>query len=110
MKENNAWGFVRVGQNPNYVGMYVTGDAKEVQYFAKVKEIVPVDEADLARPAESYTEDAQYDEDKKVIVFEENSLYRLEDPIEYRNKYPQGLMYTTLGDFKEAQTTEDIFE
>jgi hypothetical protein len=110
LKENNAWGFVRVGQNPDYVGMYVTGDAKEVQYFAKVKEIVLVDEANLERPAESYTEDAQYDEDKKVIVFEENSLYRLEDPITYRNKYPQGLMYTTLGSFKEAETTEDIFE
>lgn len=109
LKENNAWGFVRVSQNPEYVGMYVTGDAKEVKYFAKVKDIVPVKEADLVRPAESYTEEASYDEDKKVVVFEENSLYRLEDPITYRNKFPQSLMYTKLKDFRQAETTEDIF-
>ena len=48
------------------------------------------------------------DKDKKVIRFEEDSLYELEDPIPHETAYPQSLRYTTLGELREAKTTDDI--
>ena len=47
--ENNAWGFVRVGRDFDYVAMYVTQNAREVQYVAKVRDIVVPDDAELPR-------------------------------------------------------------
>lgn len=82
--------------------------------MAEVKDIVPATEADLVRPAEAYFESgsdeaqAGFEPDKKVVVFEENSLYELEDPIPFGNKWPQSLRYTTLGDLREAEITDDI--
>jgi len=106
--ENNAWGFVRIGRDFNYVAMYVTGDVREVRYFATVKDVVDPDEPDLVREPSEYVDRAKVGENKKVVRFEEGSLYRLEDPIPYETKYPQGHRYTTLGDFRTAETTDDI--
>jgi hypothetical protein len=109
LKENNAWGFVSIGQEPDYVGIYITGDAGEIQYVGRVKEIVPAEEAQLARPLDSYVGDqANFDESKKVVVFEPDSLYRLEDTIELESRVPYRLRYTDLGSFREADTTDDI--
>lgn len=47
--ENGAWGFVRIGRDPDYVAMYVTGDAQEVRYVAEVDDIVEPDEANSRR-------------------------------------------------------------
>ena len=33
---------------------YVSASAKEVQYFARVKEVVGTEDAELARPREEY--------------------------------------------------------
>jgi hypothetical protein len=41
-------------------------------------------------------------------VFEDESLYELEDPIPFENKWPQSLRYTTLGEFRTAEATDDI--
>lgn len=106
LRENNAWGFVRVGREFDYVAIYVTRDVGEVRYFATRKDVVPADEAEVARPYEEYD---TWEEDKVMIRFEPDSLYELEDPIPHKTKYPQSLRYTTLEALRTAETTEDMF-
>lgn len=106
--ENNAWGFVRVGRDFDYVAMYVTRDVREVRYFATVRDIVAPEDAELAREPTEYVDRAEIADDKMVVRFEANSLYQLEDPIPYETAYPQSLRYTTLGEFRTAETTDDI--
>lgn len=109
LKENNAWGFVRINQIPEYVAMYISDDVQEVRYVARVREIISAAEAQLARTLESYVGDqAEFDEGKKVVLFEPGSLYELADPIEYESRMPYSLRYTELGRFKRAETTDDI--
>jgi len=88
--------------------MYVTGDVRKVRYFAKVKDIVDPDEANLAREPEDYQDGAKISEGKKVIRFEPGSLYELEDPVPYETAYPQSLQYSTIGAFRTADTTDDM--
>ena len=109
LKENEAWGFVRIGSEFDYVAMYVTGDAREVKYFATVDEVVNPEEAGLIRDPKDYKDRSKIDEDKMVITFEPGGLYELEDQIPYESKYPQSLRYTTLGKLKDARTTDDLF-
>lgn len=112
--ENNAWGFVRISTEPDWIAMYVSEDIQKVLYVAKFESIVPADEADLARPVEEYFEpasaDAQagYDPNKKVVKFKEDSLFELEDPIPYKNKYPMSLTFATLEKLRTAGTTDDL--
>jgi len=114
LRENNAWGFVRIGQNPEFVAMYLSEKVQEIKYVARVSKIVPANEADLARPQETYFESASdeaqagFDPNQQVVVFEEASLYELEDPIPYEEKYPQSLQYTTLGALRTAVVTDDM--
>ena len=108
LEDNNAWGFVRIGQEPDYVGMYIAKPAQEVRYFAEVDSIVPATEADLASPLESYVDMAKFDRDKKVIQFKEGSLRKLEDPIPHGEYTPQSISYTTLKKFKKAEQTGDL--
>ncbi len=108
LTENNAWGFVRVGRDFEYLAMYVTGEVGKVKYFATVKQIVEPDEINLVRSPQSYEDAAKIDEGKKVVVFENSSLYELEGSIPYETKYPQSLRYTTLDKFRKAVTTDDI--
>ncbi|MDG5759705.1 type I restriction enzyme HsdR N-terminal domain-containing protein [Natronococcus sp. A-GB1] len=109
LKENEAWGFVRVGSEFEYVAMYVTGDVREVKYLARVDAILEPDDADLLRDPLDYRDGAKIADGKKVIAFEPGSLSELEDPIPYDSKYPQGLRYTTLGAIRDAETTDDVF-
>lgn len=88
--------------------MYVTGDVRQVKYFATVKDVVPPDEAELSRPVEEYADGAKIADDKMVIRFEPGSLYELEDPVPFDTKYPQSLQYTSLGALRSAETTDDI--
>jgi len=109
LEENNAWGFVAINQNPEYVAIYVSDDIQAVRYVAKVKEIVPANEATLARTLESYRGDqAEFDENQKVVMFEPGSLYELTDPIPFESRVPYSLRYTELGRLKNAETTDDI--
>jgi len=109
LKENNAWAFVRVGTEFDYVAMYVSGDVRQVKYFATVKDVVRPNEANLQRPPLSYVERDEIGEGKMVVRFEPESLYELEDPVPYKTKYPQSLQYTTLGALQTAETTDDMF-
>ena len=105
LRDNNAWGFVTMNQEPEFVAMYVSGSEQEVQYFARVKEILDAEDADLARPVEEYP---QFESGKKVVVFQPKSLYELEDSIPYRDRTPYSLRYITLGDFRTATGTDDL--
>jgi hypothetical protein len=108
LKENEAWGFVRVGSEFSYVAMYVSGDVGEIKYIAEVKDVVEPDEAELVRDPLEYKDGAKIAEGKKVIRFKDGSLHELEDPIPFKTKYPQSLRYTTLGELRDAKTTDDI--
>jgi predicted type IV restriction endonuclease len=108
LKENNSWAFVRVGSEFEYVAMYVTGDVRQVKYFAKVKDVVTPSEADLERSPLSYVERDEIGEGKMVVRFQPESLYELEDPVPYETAYPQSLQYTSLGALRTAETTDDM--
>lgn len=108
LRENNAWGFVRVGSEFDYVAMYVTGEVRQVKYFAAVEDVVPPTEAELSRPIEEYADGAKIGENKMIVRFEPNSMYELEDPVPYETKYPQGLRYSTLEALRTAETTDDM--
>lgn len=108
LKDNNAWGFVKINRQPAYVAMYVTGDESAIRYVAEVDRIVGATEADLVKPAEEYHEEAEFDPDDQVVVFKPGTLHKLEDPIPYEKKYPQGLRYSTLGKLRDAETTRDV--
>lgn len=107
IRENNAWGFVRMNREPDYVAIYISEDVRQVKYIGKVREIVEADEANLAQPVEEYE---GYDSGKKVLFFEENSVYEIEDPIPYENRvvFPP-FNYTTLAEFKSAESTDSLF-
>jgi len=90
------------------MGLYVTRDVRKIKYFAKVSDVVEPDEADLMREPLDYKDRAKIDEGKKVIMFESGSLYELEDPVPFESKYPQSLQYTTLGELRNAETTDDM--
>ncbi|QKY20660.1 hypothetical protein B4589_009815 [Halolamina sp. CBA1230] len=106
LRENNAWGFVNLNREPEFVLIYVSGSTKAVRYFARVQDIVPADVATLTRPAESYP---QYDPSKSVVVFEPGTLQELTPEIQYREKTPYSLRYTTLGNVRDATGTDDLF-
>jgi predicted type IV restriction endonuclease len=108
LKENEAWGFVRVGSEFDYVAMYVTGDVREVKYFATVRDIVEPADAELMREPSDYKDGAKIEEGKQVVRFQPGSLYELEDPVPFESKYPQSLQYTTLGELRNAETTDDM--
>jgi len=106
--ENEAWGFVRVGREFDYVAMYVTRSDREVQYVAEVDEVVDPADAPLKREPLDYKTREGIADDKKVVLFKPGTLYELEDPIPYESKYPQGLRYTTLEKLRTAETTDDL--
>ncbi|ELZ51216.1 hypothetical protein C465_04574 [Halorubrum distributum JCM 9100] len=108
LKENEAWGFVRVGREFDYVAMYVTGGVRQVKYIAEVERVVSPEQADLMREPLEYKNRGAIADDKKVIIFKPGSLYELEDPVPYETRYPQALRYTTLGELRTAETTDDM--
>ena len=108
LEENNAWGFVRLGREFEYVAMYVSGKIREVKYFATVQDTVPAEEAKLVRPIGEYVEIGRVSGDKKLIRFKEGSLYEFENPIPFETKYPLSHRYTTFEALKTADTTDDL--
>lgn len=110
LRENNAWGFVRMGQTPDYAAMYVTRTDREVRYVAEVREVVAAEEASLAKSLEEYSgEEAEFGVGKNVVVFEPGTLYELEDPIPFGSEYPQSHRYTELGKLQAAKSTDELF-
>lgn len=108
MMENNAWGFVRVGKEFDYVAMYISGEGAEVRYFAEVKDVVRPEDANLERPALEYVDRDEIGEGKMVVRFQPESLFELEDPVPRETKFPMSLQYTTLQALRTAETTDDM--
>ena len=104
LKENAAWGFVKVGQEFDYVAMYISGVESEVRFIAEVDEVVDPEDADIERSLDNY----EIGENDRVIQFKKGSLHELEDPVPFESKYPQSHRYTTLGELKDAETTDDM--
>jgi hypothetical protein len=110
LKENNAWGFVRVNQDPDYAAFYVAGGPSEIRYIAAVKEIVQAEDASLAHGLETYGgQEADYEQGDQVVLFEPGTLYELEDPIPYEQKAPQSRVYTDLESFRTASSTNEAY-
>lgn len=110
---NQAWGFVHIGQNPEFIAFYITGGegTSAVWYIARVAEVVNIEEAELEDdPADLIDLSDPNERRKKVIQLEPGSLYELENPIPYAKEYPQSLRYTTLGKLRSARTTEELFD
>lgn len=104
--EHEAWGFIYIASQPDYFCIYLNRPYQQIQLIAKVEELVTKDEFfaqhDLSRSPD------EIDDDKMVIRFE--SVQQLADPIPIgeRPHRMQGLMYTTLGDLRNASTTDDL--
>lgn len=104
--ENHAWGFPRMSLNPQYMGIYVSGNVKRLEYIGEVDEIITADSAKLAKPAQEYE---YYNSSGKVIYFKPDELYQLEDPLPFASRvlYPPQ-RYTSLYNIKVADTIDDI--
>lgn len=110
MKRYNAWGYKRIGRAPEYFALYVSEGVREIRYLAQIKAIVDPSHPDSPVRGR-YEEEGFYKPGKKVIVFEEGSLTKLDPPIPIGSdtgKAPQNLRYCSLNDFRMARTLDDI--
>lgn len=106
LRENNAWGFVKMNREPEYAGIYIGEDIKKILYFGRISDIVSAEQASLAKPVGEYE---NFESGRKVIEFVQGELFELENsiPFESRVLYPP-VRYTDLAEFKEAETMDDL--
>lgn len=109
VRENNAWGAIHLQERPDYVAIYVRGEVREVRYVGTVHDIIPPEDATFARDREVYESDLGLQDWKRVLRFQADGLYELEDPIPYESRYPLGTQVTSLRTFRSAATTDDLF-
>lgn len=106
VKTYNAWGFIRIGRTPKYFALYISSPFSEVKYFAEVDKIVD------PRSAESPVTDPErydeYSEGKKIILFKRDSLRELMNPIPRREKWSQGMFYTTKDKLATSDSLDSI--
>lgn len=106
----NAWGFVRIKRKPDYLAMYVSSPESKISFFGQVKDVM--DPADQRSPVKDvYQEYGTYEEGKKIIVLEPDTLYRLKESIplgSIKGKVPYGLRYVSLSKFLKAKTLDDL--
>lgn len=103
----NAWGFVRVKQNPQYFALYVTHPQSRILYFGEVEDIIyPSDpKSPLTKEQALQYKDI---ETKKLVVLKPNSLKKLKEGIPRGKWWSQGLYYTTLEKLITAKVTDDL--
>jgi predicted type IV restriction endonuclease len=109
---NNAWGFIEVASNPNYIAFYISGGdgASAVWYIGEVDRVTSIDDADLVDdPDDLIDRDDPKNRNKKVIEIKSNTIAEFDTPIPYWKKYPQSARYTELKNIREAVTTDDLF-
>ena len=106
----NAWGFIRIQKEPDYFALYVSRPLSRVSYFGEVKKIVYPKDSDSPIKAEQVSRYESFGEGKKIIVLKPKSLRRLKEGIPKGplKKLPQGIRYTTLTQFVNARTTDDL--
>jgi hypothetical protein len=109
---NNAWGFIEVASNPNYIAFYISGGdgASAVWYIGEVDRVTSIEDADLIDdPDELIDRDDPKNRNKKVIEIKSNTIAEFDTPIPYLKKYPQSARYTKLENLWDAVTTDDLF-
>ncbi len=104
--EHNAWGFVNIASEPEYFCIYVNRPYQQIQLIGVVKDIISKNEFIEGRDLDRDTE--EIDDSKKVIEF--SDVYQLEKPIPIgeASSRMQGLLYTTFGELRTAETTDDL--
>ncbi len=106
-----AWGFVRISRAAQYLGLYVSKPISAVLWFGEVEKMTPplpsrssvegIDDSDLT----------WFEEGKRVIWLRAGTLRRLSDPIPSTSHHghPQSARYTTLGKFRSALDTSELW-
>jgi len=107
---HNAWGFVRIKRKPDYLALYVSSPESKISYFGQVKDVI--DPSDQHSPVKDvYQEYGTYEEGKKIIVLQPETLYRLKEEISLgsiKGKVPYSLRYVSLSKFLKAKTLDDL--
>jgi len=101
-----AWGFVKIGRYPDYFSLYLSSPIKKIRFFGVIENIVDPTKEDCR--VENYEEYDVYSPEKKVIHLEE-PLIELNDEIPFEGRPIPGRRYTTLKEFIEAETTDDLW-
>jgi hypothetical protein len=94
-----------------YFALYVTRPVSKVQYFAEVSRIVKRSDPEFMRAYE-LSKPSLKDEGKKAILFKEDSLVELYDPIPAapgKGGGIQNIKYSTLSNFIKAKNVKDLY-
>jgi len=102
----SAWGFVNLAREPDYFGLYISSPVKAITYFGVVDEIIDPREGE--HPVDDFREYEPYEEGDKLIMLEKDLIIELDDEIPFRGKPMLGFRYTTLNNFIEVESTEDL--
>ncbi|UPV75317.1 hypothetical protein M0R89_04435 [Halorussus limi] len=102
---NNAFGYPRVAENPQYLALY-SRDTQRVQHFGKIKDILNPSEVDLEYTLDGY---GSPENGGKVLNLVENSFRLLKPTIGRGNTRLTSHRYTDLGKLKNAATLDDLF-
>jgi len=108
LKYYNAWGFINVGREPDYLAIYVTKPVQEIKYFGEIEDII--DPKDERSPVENLDKHSTYSKEKELLLLKEDSLRELENPISFEGKKIMGPRYTTLDKLRNARTTADLWD
>lgn len=106
IRDHKAWGFINIASKPEYFCIYLTRPHQQLQIIGVVDDIVSknqfISERDIDR------DPTEIADSKKVITF--SDVYQLETPIPVGDvsSRMQGLLYTTLGNLRGAETTDDL--
>jgi len=103
-----AWGFVRLKYAPEYFGLYLSTPVKAVTYFGIVEDII--DPRKEEHPVDNFREYESYEEGDELIMLKRDKIIELNDLLPYEGNRIQGWRYTTLNQFIEAETTDDLWE
>lgn len=106
IQKHKAWGFISIASEPEYFCIYLTRPHQQVQLIGIVDEIVSKNQFISEREIER--DSTEIADSKKVITFSE--VYQLETPIPVGEtpSRMQGLLYTTFGELRNAETTDDL--
>lgn len=103
-----AWGFISLCREPEYFGLYVSSPTSAVKYFGVVEEVI--DPRNKDPPIDDFREHESYEEGNKMIILKKDMIVELDDMVPYEGGPIQGLRYTTLNKFIQAETTDDLWD
>jgi hypothetical protein len=109
LRENNAWGYVKIAQDPIYFALYEGDPTMAIRYFGIIDQIIsPIDTHSPFR-REPYAEKLAR-EGKKLILLKEGTLEELEHPIRIGPSRIgiMGTQFVDLSTFLDASTLDDF--